>query len=164
MLTHEQLLAEVQYDPDTGVWRRKPSRRHPEGRIAGSISCNARGYKHAVVSIFGKNYKAHRLAWFYMTGCWPIVQIDHRDTNSLNNRWKNLREATATQNKYNAGARKDNKSGVRGVTKTPHGRFVVRIYYEGKSHYLGTFSELLTAKWTYDAKAKQLFGEFAYAG
>jgi len=43
---------------------------------------------------------AHRVAFLYMTGRWPD-EVDHRDGDGTNNRWRNLREVTREVNMQN---------------------------------------------------------------
>lgn len=57
----------------------------------------------SMIGLYGKKYLAHRLAYFYVTGKWPPHQIDHRDGNKANNKWRNIRPATSTENKGNIG-------------------------------------------------------------
>lgn len=87
-------------------------------------------------------YRAHRLAWYVMTGDWlPSEQdIDHRNTVRSDNRWKNLRLATRAQNMTNTGVRSDNKSGVRGVSwRADIGKWHARIKVGPKVMLLGNF-------------------------
>ena len=73
------------------------------------------GHRSRHVKLDEKVYAAHRLAWLYMTGAWPTAQIDHVDQDSLNNRWKNLREVSCSENQKNRPIPRNNTSGVVGV-------------------------------------------------
>lgn len=64
----------------------------------------------------GKNYLVHRVIWAWKMGKWPENMIDHKDQNPMNNRFDNLREADNYTNQQNATLRKDNTSGVSGVS------------------------------------------------
>ena len=67
-----------------------------------------------IIGINGKIYRAHRLAWLYMTGKWPKEEIDHKDTNSLNDKIENLRICNDFQNKANRKTPSTNKTGFKG--------------------------------------------------
>jgi hypothetical protein len=167
LLDHSTLLRELRYEPETGIWRRKPSRRHPEGRICGSVKTQRRKcgtiYSCRIVSLHRKNYFAHRLAWFYVTGAWPEKEIDHKNTDALDNKWANLRLATDSQQKQNSKTRHDNRTQVRGVRLETSGRFGARIFYGGKHYWLGTFDSIEEASKVYIEAARRQFKEFAYA-
>lgn len=124
-LTHERLLECLRYDPATGVFTRiaRP------GDRADLVGKPAGGARHDAVRITVDNvrYRAHRLAWFYMTKRWPDPEVDHRNRNPLDNRWENLREATSAINKHNRGATSGNKVGLLGVSLAPAGKFKARI-------------------------------------
>lgn len=152
-LTAERLRELLHYDPDTGDWTWKVSRsgRVAPGQRAGSVSD---GYLKIFVE--GKRYGAHRLAVLYMMGKWPKNRVDHRDGDTFNGRWKNLREATHSQNIANSKLRKDNSSGSKGVLRTANGRYQARII-------LGTFDTLTEAAKAYQRAAITVFGEFARA-
>ena len=88
-------------------------------------------------------------------------EVDHRNRNRTDNRKENLRLANKQQNGMNRGCNKNNKLGVKGVSKI-NGRFYARIMKDGKTICLGGFSTLDEAhKARVDAE-KMLFGEFAY--
>lgn len=104
MLTRDELMAALDYDPDTGLFTRG-------GKLAGRL--NSGGYRQIMVR--GRRYVASRLAWLWMTGGWPENQVDHRDGDRDNNRWHNLRAATNAQNQQNRARNKNNTHGVAGV-------------------------------------------------
>jgi len=89
--------------------------------------------------------------------------VDHIDGDSLNNRKSNLRPCTRAQNGYNRRPSHKSRSGYKGVYwHKHHGKWHVRITKYGKTFYLGSFSDPIEAARTYDRKAEELFGEFAY--
>jgi len=92
----------------------------------------------------------------------PKVQVDHWDRNGLNNQRSNLR-ITRTQNQHNTGLRKDNASGYKGVYwDEDRQKWVANIGIKGKRKYLGSFTTAEEAALAYDAKAREVFEEFAY--
>ena len=152
-----ELKRVLHYDPETGVftWRVSLSWRGKIGAEAGNIF---RRYRH--IRIHGKLYRVARLAWLYTMGEWPPLDVDHVDGDGLNNRWRNLREATVSQNLANARRRKDNTSGYKGVFRYPMG-FRARIYVGGKTLHLGCRATAEEAHALYVAAARRHFGEFA---
>ena len=93
-----------------------------------------------MVSVKGKQYFAHRLAFALMCGRWPNV-IDHVNRNRTDNRWVNLREANKAGNAKNAGLRKDSQSGYRGVSyRKSNGKWRAYIQTDGVQHHLGFYA------------------------
>lgn len=92
----------------------------------------------------------------FLTG-WP--QTDHRNTDGLDNRRANLREATTSQNMANGQRRKT--SGFKGVFPRESGRWRAKICVENRPINLGTFTDPADAARAYDAAARLHFGEFA---
>jgi hypothetical protein len=85
-------------------------------------------------------YMAHRLAWLYMTGVMPTLQIDHEDRVRNHNWWSNLREATNSQNQFNASMRVDNTSGYKGVSQCKKtGKWRAYIQNEKRWKHIGLF-------------------------
>jgi hypothetical protein len=104
------------------------------------------------ITIDGKVYKAHRLAWLYQMGEFPIQWLDHINRNRSDNRICNLRLATPTLNAQNANMRYDNKSGVVGVSKHKlTGKWVAQISVSGKVKHLGLFTNINDATKIRDA-------------
>lgn len=73
--------------------------------------------------------------------------VDHVNRNPLDNRLINLRIATIGENNQNVGIRKDNTSGIRGVTfKKTTSKWEARISLNGKRISLGCFESIEEAK------------------
>ena len=141
MLTYERLREVLEYDPDQGVfkWLVNRSRTAKVGWVAG---CK-RSDEYIFIMINGKSYAAHRLAWLYMTGEWPVDQIDHYDHIKYNNRFYNLREATQQENNKNWSKRIDNTSGITGINWYKQtNKWVAQIQHNGKKKHLGYFDNI----------------------
>lgn len=147
----------VAYDPDTGElrWARKWEPRITAGAIAGAMKGR---YRH--VYIRRKSYAVHRIAWFLMTGEQPPETVDHRDCDTTNNRWSNLRAADNSQSGANRRQQQDTK--LKG-THCFRGRWRASIRVKKKPIYLGTFESQAEAHAAYLEAAKKYFGEFARA-
>lgn len=93
----------------------------------------------------------------------PGMEVDHRNTNSLDNRRFNLRICTHLQNVANIGPGKRNTSGYKGVNfVTRLNKWQAGITVAGKSRYLGCYGTALEAAKAYDDASFQLYGEFAH--
>lgn len=161
-LKHQDLLRVLSYDPLTGkfTWLERVSIRIKVGAEAGSPT----GDGYIEIGLFGKNFLAHRLAWFYVKGEWPAGQIDHRNTIKSDTTWGNLRDASHGQNVQNTGPRKNNKSGFKGVSfHKGLQRWHARIMCDRRLYLLGFFDSPEEAHAAYAAKAAELHGEFARA-
>jgi hypothetical protein len=166
-ITHIRLLELVTYHADTGLFTRNQAVTacgvfYEKDSIAGSRpNQKGRAGRYCQIKLDNVMYKAHNLAVLYMTTNWPKNLIDHIDGNGNNNIWTNLREATASQNRFNMPAYVTNTSGCKGVNfHTTSGKWQARAYIEGKRHFLGAFNtkeEAVTARITF---AKLHHGEF----
>jgi hypothetical protein len=137
----------VSYDPETGGFTRLVGT--GKGAHAGAVVLGAldrsTGYRKLCVG--GKQLYAHRLAWLYMTGRWPVDQIDHRNEDRSDNRFCNLREADNAQNNQRSKARRDSRTGVLGVSWHKRGqKYVAQIKHRGASIYLGMYDSIDAAK------------------
>jgi len=159
-LTAERLRELFNYDPETGVFRRRVTcSNRRAGEVAGSFS---HGYLR--IGIDGRDYLAHRLAWLHVHGVWPAGEVDHRNQTRDDNRIDNLREATHAQNGWNAGKRSHNASGFKGVSFDKRDRrWVAEIRHHGKRECLGYFDTPEEAHAAYVEAAHRLHGEFARA-
>jgi hypothetical protein len=170
MLDAEAVRQLLEYDPTTGefTWiKREGDTRGVHiwnTRFAGKMAGRISSYGYREIAISSRLYKAHRLAWIYMTGEWPTDQIDHIDGDRLNNRLVNLRPATREQNAHNCRRHRDNKTGFKGVAfYKPTGKFHAVIASYGKKFSLGYFPTPEDAHAAYCIAAKRLHGEFARA-
>lgn len=91
-------------------------------------------------------------------------EVDHIDGNPLNNRRSNLRLATRTENQRNVGPRKDSYTQSKGVFFTPRVKrgksWHAEIRVGRKSIHLGVYHTKEEADAAYEAKAREIHGEF----
>lgn len=158
MMAGDDLLSYwLMYDPISGnfTWRHSPKYDVYVGDVAGSLRKD--GYWK--ITVQGKHYLAHRLAWYFMYGCWPTDLIDHIDCNKSNNAIANLREANKVLNSQN---RKNivpkNKAGLLGAYKKRH-RWESKIVVDGVIRRLGIFDTPAEASEAYMI-AKQQYHDF----
>lgn len=89
-------------------------------------------------------------------------QVDHRDTNKLNNQCSNLRVATASQNRMNVPIKSNNTSGYKGVCwDKSKNKWQAGIGLSGKNIFLGRFDKIEDAALAYREAAVKYHGEFA---
>lgn len=163
-LTSELAHAILDYDPMTGkfVWKANRGGRRA-GYEAGHIRPLKRAERYKTIRIGNKLYLAHRVAWLMMTGRFPINDLDHINGDPGDNRFSNLREATASQNMMNKKVGTNNKSGFKGVSWDKiNNKWVSRIRTPGgRYRNLGRFKLAEEASDAYWLAAKEMFGEFA---
>lgn len=104
-----------------------------------------KGY--VIIRLNKKGYKAHRLAFLWMTGQFPKKNVDHIDRVKSNNAWTNLRELSCSGNSRNIGKTKRNKSGVVGVCwiKSDSKWRASFRYSKDKCTYIGQYDNFLDA-------------------
>lgn len=126
------------YDPRTGGLINRVQRNYRlSGVRAGTL--DAKGYRRA--SVDGQVYAEHRLIWVHQYGSVPEgYVIDHINGNKSDNRLKNLRLATVSENNLNKSSAVKNQTGYRGVYRTRQGRYEAQIRRNGVKRYLGTFA------------------------
>jgi hypothetical protein len=119
------------------------------------------------IKIYNKNgdrcsRKVHRLlakVFIDNPGGKPIV--DHKDGNKKNNSLENLRWCTNQENTQNKVSHKNSSSKYRGISwKEANKKWQAQINIEGKKHHLGYFKSEHDAHLAYDAKAREIHGEF----
>lgn len=159
-LTQERLKQLLIYNPETGEFRNRIMRAPNAARdsVAGGIRIG--GYER--ISIWGRRYYSHRLAWLYVYGQWPVGEIDHINGIRNDNRICNLRVASRAQNLQNQKIRDVNKSGYKGVSwSKARKRWVAAIQVNRRKITLGRFRCIEEARLAYEAAAREHFGEFA---
>ena len=158
-LTQKRLKELFTYEPETGLFTRiaRTGSRGNLGPVAGCL--NDQGY--LIIGIDAKEFRAHRLAWLYMTGEWPTPECDHLDLDRANNKWANLRSATRSQNGANKRARRDNKAGIKGVCWDKQTRkWRAQLQANGKRINIGRFDCPAAAHFAYLVFANKAFGSF----
>lgn len=112
----QELHALFSYDPLTGAltWKERPpttrANKCHNSRDAGQQVGAIDGWGHRQVRVRGRLSSTHRIIWKMMSGKEPKEQIDHINGQPSDNRWENLREATATQNAWNRTENSNNTS------------------------------------------------------
>lgn len=161
-LPSQQFLRDrFNYDPSTGIFTYKVfvSSNAMPGMVAGVIKED--GY--VAIAIFKVKYLAHRLAWVYVYGDDPYIEIDHENRNPSDNRIVNLRPCGQSKNSGNIGLSSHNTSGFKGVCwDKSRNKWTVHIKVHGVQTFLGRYVSLDDAVKAYDVAAINHFGsEFA---
>src|SRR5215471_135388 len=145
--SRDELNRVFRYEPRTGklFWKKRPRHMFTEeiryrawngkyaGREALTTLCNA----HLRGIYAGQWVYAHRIIWKLKTGEEP-PEIDHINGNPADNRWENLRAASRAINNRNQPRRRDNVSGVTGVT-TRGERWIAQIMDRGQVRHIGVY-------------------------
>lgn len=163
-LTHEYARRVVDYDLDTGIlrWRKTIHSNAVKGQECGYFAGDP---PYAFIGICKRRVLVHRFIWFWMTGSWPRHQIDHKNRDTKDNRWENLRSATISQNRGNS---KTVRTGLKGayfdITRANSEKpWKSSIGKNGRTCNLGTFTSESDAHAAYMRAANQYYGEFARA-
>lgn len=158
-ITHAELLELIEYDPLTGLFKRRAT-----GKVTNGIG--KKGY--VEIRIKGVLYYGHRLAWFYMKGVWPVdaegkpIRVDHDNTIKHDNTWTNLRLVTNAQNAMNTKVMSTNTSGYKGVSfHEIMGKYRATLKVKGEYVCVGYHDDPREAAILYDEAALQFYGEFA---
>lgn len=144
----DKIRAVLAYSPDTGklTWKIKFCDRITVGAEAGCVWTDKWGKQYRIIRVFGRLYRAHRLAWVLYYGENPTGQIDHENGDGLDNPIKNLRDVTHRGNSLNQKLRCTNTSGCFGVTWIASTqKWRATIYVKGKNNHLGVFTSKTSA-------------------
>ncbi len=157
-LTQDQLKSLLSYNDETGEFTRVKAVGHngnwKAGRKVGYLD-KSNGY--IKISLLGKKYYAHRLAWLYVHGYLPKEQIDHIDHDKMNNAIVNLREASDQVNRMNQPPSKANTTGFCGVGYIESsGKYRARIMKNGKQLHVGCYDSAESANTAVEVARKEL--------
>lgn len=99
----------------------------------------------------------------FITKCPKGMIVDHINHDALDNRRKNLRVCTQSENCMNQRRRSNSTTGVKGVWWHEGAqKYTAAIMLNGKSTYLGVFKKKKDAAVAYAKAADKLFGKYAF--
>jgi hypothetical protein len=157
MLTQLRLREVLHYDPDKGVFTWLQCKRHDRiGKAAGTVHKFGHG-AFLKIQVDERIYYAGRLAWFYMTGQWPIL-VKAKNGDGLDIRWSNLCETTRQLSGLDRRVNANNQTGFKGVHRgqSPTKPFSAQIQVGGKVHFLGSFATAEEAHGAYMEARRRL--------
>jgi hypothetical protein len=162
-LTGSDLESLLVYNPNDGLFRHKTSR-GPRSDGAGSVAGAIMSHGYVCITLFQRQYTAHRLAWLWMIGSWPEEELDHINGDRSDNRIVNLRLATRSKNAQNGSLRSNNSTGHIGVSfDSRRGKYVARVMIDGMTVFQKRFDTLAEAVSARLEKESEVFGEFSPA-
>jgi hypothetical protein len=149
------VLKDLYYNSNTGVFKRRTKTLRL--KIGDKVGCIG-NHGYLVISLNGKTYLAHRLAWLINKGE-PLPKIiDHINGDKLDNRICNLRSVTKSENNWNQKRHSiNNMSKELGVSFNKRsGKYTSGITKNYIYYHLGTFSTLKEASDAYKNAKKVL--------
>lgn len=159
MISQKRLKEVLSYDPETGIFIWVLKRKGVKvGEECGRLSV----YGYREICIDYVLYRANRLAFLYMNGYLPKIDVDHINRIKSDNSFDNLREATRSQNMANGVIRTNNTSGIKGVVwDVTRRKWRAQIGFSNKKINLGRFENKNDAIIAYNEAAEKKFGNFA---
>ena len=154
MLTQQRVRELLDFSPETGIfrWKIKAASNTVIGSIAGRT--NITGYRE--IGIDKRLYGAHRIAWLYIHGSFPIGVIDHFNGKVDDNRISNLRDVSYGENLHNQ-SRAHGKNNFLGVSwQKSRNKWRADICLNGKQKLIGRFDSENDARLAYISAKKQM--------
>ena len=155
MITQERLKELVSYDPETGVfvWLQDNGTKAKAGDIAGRVDF----YGYIKIHADGCSYSAHRLAWLYMTGQFPKMNVDHKNGDRSDNRIANLRDVPQQINCQNHRKQNGQKKELIGACfDKATGKFKAQIMHKGVNFHIGRVDTEELAHSAYVEKKREI--------
>lgn len=162
----EYLRLCLSYDKRTGslLWKKRPREHFLDQRSHNTWNARYAGREafttqaasgHFTGRLDDQLYLKHRVIWKLVTGDEPPVIVDHKDRDPSNNKWKNFRSASKSQNNMNS----DRLRGVR--FDANRGKWHARIQKDGRQIFLGRFDTESAARLARQSAELKFYGEFA---
>lgn len=144
----EFLRSIIKYDSETGIITRTD-------RKNGNGSYDKDGY--LILKIKGKQYKSHRIAWYFHYGVSPAGVIDHINGIRDDNRISNLRDVEQSTNARDRLYKKNPITKCYGIyydmcTNGLKRRFTIK--FNGKTFRYLTLDEAIVAREKFDKESK----------
>lgn len=147
-----------EYWPETGdlVWKVRPrehfrsdaAQRTFNSRYAGRPARVQDSSGYYIVDVNRRTYKVHRLIYSMCYGGIPGgMQVDHINGDRTDNRVGNLRLVCHTLNARNRGLRRDNKTGVNGVSWDAESeKYLACLKVDGRQKKIGRYQTIDAAR------------------
>lgn len=158
VFSQDEIKELLSYNPKSGEFIFKPrdAKWFKGGSEAAAIKWNARtsmktavrldsGRKNnPVINLLNDKYAAGKLAFLYMVGFIPET-VGRVDKNLANTKWENLFASTMSKDAKRHCVRRDNKTGVSGVTLYSKDKWIVSVGNGEKRVVLGYFDDFFEA-------------------
>jgi hypothetical protein len=162
VISQAYLKSVLRYDPRIGSWtwrvhvyRSKMQPGDPAGYFDG---------RYNKIMIDHETYAASALAVLYMTGEWPETEVDHKDHDGGNDRWRNLRCVSESQNKMNRRRMKNSTTGFKWVSwHIGRNMYIASVSKNKKRKHLGYFSSAREAHKVARQYAERVHGAYVFA-
>lgn len=149
--TSQKIFDSLGYCPETGKFTWKNNRKHDLVEKEAGYIDKSTGYVR--IHVDGKKVGAHRLAYLFIHGKFPEMEVDHIDGNRSNNKANNLRLASRQQNQHN-------RMGKGTCFHKASNKWTAYITVNYKRVHLGLFETEQEAHDTY-LKAKEKYHPFS---
>ena len=161
-----QLKTLISYNTITGIFtfKERPNAKGFNTRFAHKKAGRINDAGYEVISLLGKSYLSHRLAYAFMAGRFPTKNyvIDHKNHMRCDNRWANLRKCNRSENACSTFSKGRGRSYFKGVSFCKEtGLWLSRLTKNGKIMFLGRYKHSLDAAIAYDGAANLYHGQFA---